>query len=428
MAIACVYCGGEHPSASLVRQCWEQSNGQQKLSVANPEPKPDQVERVAGRTPRAKSTVPATAKSASPSVAVPAKAGPDALGRNLIVEPGQSVPSPWAAAERVFVDADTFSEPAPVLTVLRAAGHARRRIVIELHPNHTNCSPQSLVSAVPVLQFGGLLEFGEFEADELVHLIWSNAVDLRDPDLPRWEALDAAVGLGALPTGGGPRGTVGDIILPNGEPVWIDGGPIRHTGAVDGVPVLHAVAIEHGSLRPPGPNVSRADLAPDQLAAVTHPGGAARIIAPAGSGKTRVLTERARLLLDTWNLPPSAVSLVAFNKRAQEDMTERTADLPRLQVRTLNAIALAIVNGTPPFAPQQRSWRTIDEIDVRRIIGELVTFPRRRNSDPVAPWIEALSLIRLGLLSPEEVEGRYDGEVDGLAGVWPLYRQALDRM
>ena len=34
--------------------------------------------------------------------------------------------------------------------------------------------------------------------------------------------------------------------------------------------------------------------APDQEAAVAHRGGPARIIAPAGSGKTRVLTERAR--------------------------------------------------------------------------------------------------------------------------------------
>ena len=34
-----------------------------------------------------------------------------------------------------------------------------------------------------------------------------------------------------------------------------------------------------------------------------HAGGAARIIAPAGSGKTRVLTERARLLLRGWGVP-----------------------------------------------------------------------------------------------------------------------------
>ena len=37
--------------------------------------------------------------------------------------------------------------------------------------------------------------------------------------------------------------------------------------------------------------------------------------------------------------------------------------------RTLNAIALAIVNGTPPFAPQPRRWSTIDELEVRHVPG-----------------------------------------------------------
>ena len=149
------------------------------------------------------------------------------------------------------------------------------------------------------------------------------------------------------------------------------------------------------------------------------------MIAPAGSGKTRVLTERARQLLSQWRLPASSVCLVAFNKRAQEEMSSRVADLRGLQVRTLNAIALAIVNGSAPFAAQAHAMTTITEPDVRRIIGKLVEFPRKRNSDPVALWIEALSLARLGLRDPSEVEAFYDGDVDGFAAMLPLYRREL---
>ncbi len=260
-----------------------------------------------------------------------------------------------------------------------------------------------------------------FDGDELHHLAWSNSIDGRDPDGPKWWLVDRAVALGAA------FGGAADVVLPDGTAAWLDGGPVRFTDPVEGVPVLHAVAVEHGSLAPPVSNVSGADLAADQLAAVVHAGGAARIIAPAGSGKTRVLTERARHLLVGWRLPPSAVSLVAFNKRAQEEMRERTADLPGLQVRTLNAIALAIVNGVPPFLAQPRSWRTIDEPDVRRVLSKLIGFPKRRNTDPVAPWIEALSAIRLGLVDPLDVERRYGGDVDGLAEVWPKYRAELER-
>ncbi len=293
------------------------------------------------------------------------------------------------------------------------------RLVIELGAAFDR-EPMLMTEAAPY-ELGPTFAF---DLEELHHLVWSNSVDARDPDRPVWVGLDRAVAAGATAI---EPGGAGDIRLPDGTVAWLDGGPIRHRDPIDGVPVLHTVAVEHGSMRVPSSNVSAADLAPDQLAAVTHVGGGARIIAPAGSGKTRVLTERARHLLTTWNLPPSAVSLVAFNKRAQEEMVERTRDLPGLQVRTLNAIALAIVNGSPPFAPQPQSWRTIDEPDVRRIIGDLVDFPRRRNSDPIGPWIEALTVIRLGLVDPDEAEGRYDGDVDGLAAAWPSYRKMLER-
>jgi DNA helicase-2/ATP-dependent DNA helicase PcrA len=232
-----------------------------------------------------------------------------------------------------------------------------------------------------------------------------------------------AAALGAAPSSHG----AGDVRLPDGTVVWLDGGPARFTPPVDGVPVLHRVQIEHGSLQPPRGNHTTAELAPDQLAAVTHPDGAARIVAPAGSGKTRVLTERARHLLRQWNLPPGAVCLVAYNKRAQEEMQQRTADLRGLQVRTLNAIALAIVNGSPPFHPRQSRVATIGEPEVRRLIGRLVTFPRRRNADPVATWIEALSSARLGLRSPADVEADYSGDVEGFKSVLPRYRAELAR-
>ncbi|MGB0113551.1 MAG: ATP-dependent DNA helicase UvrD2 [Ilumatobacteraceae bacterium] len=348
-----------------------------------------------------------------------ASAGPDPLGRHLVIVPGGDVPAPWQGAERLVIDAAALAGPEQALSSLRAAHHQSTRLVIELAEEFER-QPMLMTKAAPY-ELGATFSF---EREELHHLVWSNSVDGRDPSSPTWIGLDTAIAHGAVAPA---PNQAGDVVLADGTAIWIDAGPVRHVDAIDGVPVVPLVAIEHGSFALPSANVSTADLAADQLAAVTHPGGGARIIAPAGSGKTRVLTERARHLLTQWNLPASAVSLVAFNKRAQEEMVDRTRDLPGLQVRTLNAIALAIVNGRPPFAPQTTSWRTIDEPDVRRLIGELVSFPRRRNSDPISPWIEALSVIRLGLVDPSEVEGRYDGDVDGLAEVWPRYREALER-
>ena len=335
--------------------------------------------------------------------------GPDDLGRFLVLtaDDPAPAPAPWDEAPRISIGAAEVAAPDELLAVLRAARHERRRTVIELSTPDAVPPPSDATESTEEAPRTLGPRFG-FQCDELAHLVWSNSVALADlaHDEP----------------------AIGDVQLADGTWVWLDGGPLRFVPPIDDVPVVHTAtyAVLGADAAPPVDNESTADLAVDQLAAVTHAGGVARIIAPAGSGKTRVLTERARHLLERWRLPSEAVTLVAFNKRAQEEMTERTADLPGLQVRTLNSIALAIVNGTPPFAPQPRRWKTIDEPQVRGIIGDLVSFPRRRNSDPVAPWIEALGAIRLQLADPDEVEARYDGDVEGLAAMWPTYDALLE--
>jgi len=424
MAIACAYCSGEHDTPAQVRQCWN-DGGRQEIALADT-PVPDPSDSLFDSDPPASTERAPAPRRAARQVSAPvergvavAGAGPDQLGRHVLIEPGGSIPAPWTGCDRLVIDETALLAPGHALGRLRLAHHSATRLVIELAAAFER-EPMLMTEAAPY-ELGPTFQF---ELEELHHLVWANTVDARDPDRPVWLGLDLAFAVGAVAV---EADAAGDIRLPNGTTAWLDGGPVRHVDPIDDVVVIHAVAVEHRSMAVPSTNVSSADLAPDQLAAVTHTGGGARIIAPAGSGKTRVLTERARHLLTTWNLPPSAVSLVAFNKRAQEEMVERTRDLPGLQVRTLNAIALAIANGTPPFAPQPQSWRTIDEPDVRRIIGDLVDFPRRRNSDPIGPWIEALTVIRLGLVDPDEAESRYDGDVDGLAATWPAYRKMLER-
>ncbi len=343
------------------------------------------------------------------------------LGRNIVARPGQALPDGWGTAQRCIVGLADVGDPTRLVAELRRLADDRLPCVFEIDGAVETALAAPQTNAAPIHQVGPRFTF---ELSALHHLLWSNSIDARDPSRPTWPVAQQACDLGATPAG---ESTAGDVVLPDGTAVWLDGGPVRHTDPIDGVAVVHRIAIEHRSLVPFGSNSSMADLADDQLAAVTHPGGASRVIAPAGSGKTRVLTERARHLLVQWCLPASSVCLVAFNKRAQEEMSARVADLRGLQVRTLNAIALAIVNGSAPFSAQPAKMTTITEPDVRRIIGKLVEFPRKRNADPVALWIEALSLARLGLRDPGDVEALYDGDVDGFAAMLPRYRHELSR-
>ncbi len=424
MPISCVYCGGSHADARGVRACWERTEGAETAPSTAAVSSAQVVRPLADAPPPGSvgsATQPGVGEGRAVRDAVGAEAGRGhrALGRHAVVRPGQPTPDPWAGCERLTIDPDDLRHPEGVVERLRQAALDRTALVIELdhHTAEQLAAPQRVVLAPH--DAGPRFEL---HLVTLQHLLTANSVDAT-PDRASWWVLDRALSIGARLTSDGSS----DVVLPDGTSAWLDGGPPRWSAPLDGVAVVHRVSVEHGSLTPFGPNDTAAELAPDQLAAVVHDGGAARIIAPAGSGKTRVLTERARHLMQQWHVPASAISLVAFNKRAQEEMRERTPDLRGLQVRTLNAIALAIVNGAAPFAPQPKRFDTIDEGEVRRIIGRLVKFPRKRNADPVATWIEALSLARLGLKSPERVEQLYDGEVEGFAEVFGRYRRELER-
>lgn len=426
--IACVYCGGEHERPADVKQCWADHDDASTAVTTTTTTTAPTTTTTTTATTTTGTAPPGVDDRAAPSPAAPPLAaadtvdvalhrGPPALGRHVVVRTGQETPAEWRTCRRI--DAETPDQT--LLDTLRSAAHDREGLVIALASDPSfDRMPDSTDERQPFTV--GVAH--EFLPEAVHHLLWSNSIDARDPAAGRWRLIDRACALGASVIA--PGGT-GDVTTPDGRAVWLDGGPVRFTPPDDGHRVVHAVQIEHGRFDPPTTNDTTAELAPDQLAAVTHSSGAARIIAPAGSGKTRVLTERARHLLTQWNIPPGALTLVAFNKRAQEEMQARTSDLPGLHVRTLNAIALAIVNGSAPFAAQRRRWRTIDEPDVRRILGRLVQSPRKLNIDPLAPWIDALSLVRLGLVDPIEAEARYGGDVDGLADVWPGYRAALDR-
>ena len=419
--IHCVYCGGEHSSSDDVKACWQRNAGQEVaggdglLPLDQPDEQPFEDSYDAAPPPASlpPAALPPVARTA-PTQSAHVHAGPAVLGRNVIVTPGGGAPDEWADAPRLAIDATDQEVVHRLLTL--ATG--RTGCVLELTAATEQQLAQPFATTLPPHAVGPRVRF---TSEQLRHLVFSNSIDVRGG--ASWPLLDQAVQAGASVV----RDGRGDVELPDGTRAWLDGGPLRYTAPVAGAGVLHRVAVEHRSLCLPRSNDTSAALAPDQLAAVTHLGGAARIIAPAGSGKTRVLTERARHLVQQWRIPASAITLIAFNKRAQEEIAARTADVPGLQIRTLNAIALAVINGSAPFARQPQRFNTVDEMDVRRLIGRLVKFPRVRNADPVATWIEALSLARLGLVDPVRVESRYDGEVDGFADAFARYRAELAR-
>jgi DNA helicase II / ATP-dependent DNA helicase PcrA len=335
--------------------------------------------------------------------------GPDELGRGVVVLPGGAVAAPFAEAPRLTIDEAVLASPqvsAAMAAVLHEAWAERRRVVIELAvPLETLRSPE--VERRPPYELDpGFM----FERERLQFLVWANNYDARKPGEPIWWHGVRASRIGA--TLGGPA----DVLLPYGTPAWCDGGPRRPalTGADSAV--IHRDSIDAGLLTPARSADPQTELAPDQLAAVAHPGGPARIIAPAGSGKTRVLTERIRHLLVDRGYEPGVVTAVAYNVMAAAQLRERTAGF-QPTIRTLNSLGLNVCS-------RRGDWRIAEEPFCREVLSGLVKTTRKVGTDPLAPYLDALATIRLGLIPPEKAEDLHP-DAAGIAAAFPAYRDIL---
>ena len=345
--------------------------------------------------------------------------GPVALGRGVVITEGGAIPAPWITAPVITVDEAALRAPVEVVERLHQAWAGRQPVVIELSVGPGRFRAPQDVTDTPWRLSPGFEPF----FDRLHFLCWANTYDARAGD-PMWWWGRKAARVGATDTPTGPTDVVlGDVVLADGTAAWIDGGPRRPWSAdeLNGVPVVHTDSIELGRPVAAPPAVApTAELAADQLAAVAHRDGPARVIAPAGSGKTRVLTERLRHLLGDRGWEPEGVLAVAYNKEAQLELERRTAAF-RPRVRTLNALGYWVLAEHRGQAPG-----LLEERDCRRLVESLLPGRQRRraNTDPIGPYLEALGTVRLGLTDPAVIESTRD-DVDGLGELFRPYRAHL---
>ncbi len=89
-------------------------------------------------------------------------------------------------------------------------------------------------------------------------------------------------------------------------------------------------------------------LNPSQAEAVTHAGGPVLVLAGAGSGKTRIITERIAYLIGTRGENPASILAVTFTNKAANEMKERLYRLigpatKSLWLGTFHSICLRIL-------------------------------------------------------------------------------------
>lgn len=110
-----------------------------------------------------------------------------------------------------------------------------------------------------------------------------------------------------------------------------------------------------------------------QLAAVTHEGGPALVVAGAGSGKTRVLTRRIAWLIGARGAHPGSILAITFTNKAAAEMRERVAELvgPRAKmmwVATFHSACVRILRREAERFGFTNTFSIYDTTDSRRLM------------------------------------------------------------
>jgi DNA helicase II / ATP-dependent DNA helicase PcrA len=169
-----------------------------------------------------------------------------------------------------------------------------------------------------------------------------------------------------------------------------------------------------------------------QRAAVVHDGGPLLIVAGAGSGKTRVLTNRVAYLLAERGVQPGQILAITFTNKAAGEMKQRVASLvgPRARamwVSTFHSMCVRILRAEAKTIGLKSSFSIYDADDSKRLmtmIGrELDLDPKRY---PARSLSAQISNLKNELVTPEAwADKAANAHEKVLAEAYTRYQQRL---
>ena len=170
-------------------------------------------------------------------------------------------------------------------------------------------------------------------------------------------------------------------------------------------------------------------LNPQQQAAVEYLGGALFVLAGAGSGKTRVITEKIAYMITQAGYKPHHIAAITFTNKAAKEMQERvSARLGREQTRgltvcTFHSLGMRILREEAQHIGYKKNFSILDASDSARIIGELLG---RSGREPVFKAQHQISLWKNNLQTPEAAfQAADDDWAKQIAQVYAAYQTTL---
>ncbi|MBL8409565.1 MAG: UvrD-helicase domain-containing protein, partial [Candidatus Accumulibacter sp.] len=159
-------------------------------------------------------------------------------------------------------------------------------------------------------------------------------------------------------------------------------------------------------------------LNPPQREAIRYLDGPLLVLAGAGSGKTRVITEKIVYLIESCGFSPGNIAAITFTNKAAREMQERVskllADKPSrgLTISTFHALGVRILREEAAALGFKPSFSILDSTDCFGIVSELAgsvdKATIRKLQSLISNWKSAL-------VSPDQARKNARNESESLA-------------
>lgn len=174
------------------------------------------------------------------------------------------------------------------------------------------------------------------------------------------------------------------------------------------------------------------ELNDQQREAVEHIDGPMLILAGAGSGKTRVITNRVAYLLQR-GIAPENILALSFTNKAAEEMRERVAELTGrdraadVHLSTFHSLGADILRRDIDVLGYKKPFTILDQGDRQSVVEEVMDDIHLDTSEIAAPKVLTLiSRAKMEFCEPSELEDfKYDPARPYAQRVFEHYQQAL---
>ena len=166
-----------------------------------------------------------------------------------------------------------------------------------------------------------------------------------------------------------------------------------------------------------------------QREAVKYLDGPLLVLAGAGSGKTRVITQKIAYLIQECGFAPREIAAITFTNKAAREMQERVSQLlvgvntKGLTIATFHSLGMQILRQEAEVLGYKKQFSILDSSDSFKILSDILATTDkqllRKTQWQISSWKNAF-------LTPDQAKANADEELTHAAAkVYQIYQQTL---